>query len=108
MHLDRADSGQDLLDSPLENLCATQRIAARGPLERMRDTLAPGGRVLRARPLGGGVSSIVHSVSREAADGAREAAVVRRYGDYLVRTDPAACEREFRLLTILVFFEMTI
>jgi aminoglycoside phosphotransferase (APT) family kinase protein len=34
-------------------------------------------------------------------EGAREAVVVRRYGEYWQRTDPAACEREFVILGVL-------
>lgn len=69
-------------------------------LEQVRDALAPGGRIRRYRPLHGGVSSSVHLVRLEMADGQRQDVVVRRYGaDW--HTDPAACLREFRLLHIL-------
>jgi aminoglycoside phosphotransferase (APT) family kinase protein len=37
----------------------------------------------------------------KAVDGTHTAVVVRRYGESWQRTDPAACEREFRLLTLL-------
>lgn len=46
----------------------------------------------------GGISSSVHLVSLQTADGARQAVVVRRYGEYWLKTDPAACQREFKLL----------
>jgi aminoglycoside phosphotransferase (APT) family kinase protein len=70
-------------------------------LERVRQVLAPGGHVVRVRPMRGGISSSVHLVSLRTADGARQAVVVRRYGEYWRRVDPSACEREFRLLTAL-------
>jgi aminoglycoside phosphotransferase (APT) family kinase protein len=54
--------------------------------------------VVRVRPLRGGISSSVHLVRLRDAGGAEEAVVVRRYGEYWLRTDPAACEREFKLL----------
>jgi hypothetical protein len=70
-------------------------------LVRVRDELAPDGRVVRVRPLRGGISSSVHLVRLQAANGERQAVVVRRYGEYGQRTDPAACVREFRLLEVL-------
>ncbi|MBV9580094.1 MAG: phosphotransferase [Chloroflexi bacterium] len=70
-------------------------------LAYLRDALAPGGRVLRVRPLHGGVSSSVHVVHLKAASGARQAVIVRRYGAYAQREDPSAGEREFKLLSIL-------
>src|SRR5579871_840998 len=73
----------------------------RAALARVRDRVSPDGRVLSARTMHGGVSSSVHLVRLQAADGTRAAVVVRRYGEYWQRTDPAACEREYRLLEIL-------
>lgn len=70
-------------------------------LERVRDALAPDGRVLRVRPLHGGISSSVHVVRLQTARGERQAVVVRRYGDYAQRTDPPVSIREFRLLEML-------
>jgi aminoglycoside phosphotransferase (APT) family kinase protein len=70
-------------------------------LEQVRDCVAPGGRVVRVRPLRGGLSSSVHLVHLEFSDGTRDAVVVRRTGEYWQRTDPAACAREFKLLGIL-------
>jgi aminoglycoside phosphotransferase (APT) family kinase protein len=70
-------------------------------LERVRDAVAPNGRVVRVRPLRGGVSSVVHVVRLETASGKRQAVVVRRYGEYWKQADPAACKREFRLLEAL-------
>ncbi len=70
-------------------------------VERVRELIAPCGRVVRVRPMRGGISSSVHLVHLQAADGARAAVVVRRYGEYWLRTDPAACEREFKLLQVL-------
>jgi aminoglycoside phosphotransferase (APT) family kinase protein len=67
-------------------------------LERLRDALAPGGQVVRVRPLRGGISSSVHLVRLESASGERKTVVVRRYGEDSHHTDPAASEREFRLL----------
>jgi aminoglycoside phosphotransferase (APT) family kinase protein len=70
-------------------------------LEQVRDVIAPAGRVVRYRPLHGGISSSVHLVQVEAADGVRSAVVVRRYSDYEQRVNPAACANEFKLLGIL-------
>ncbi len=67
----------------------------------MRAALAPGGQVTRVRPLRGGISSSVHVVKLEDAAGERRAVVVRRYGEYWQRTDPAAAGREFKLLEVL-------
>jgi aminoglycoside phosphotransferase (APT) family kinase protein len=53
------------------------------------------------RPLRGGISSSVHAVRVEGADGERQTVVVRRYDAEWQRRDPAACEREFKLLTAL-------
>jgi aminoglycoside phosphotransferase (APT) family kinase protein len=53
------------------------------------------------RPLRGGISSSVHLVQLEDAAGKRRAVVVRRYGQYWQRTDPAVGGREFKLLRIL-------
>ena len=71
-------------------------------LARLRDALAPGGQVVRVRPLRGGISSSVHLVRLESATGQRQAVVVRRYGQDSHHTDDqAASEREFRLLEAL-------
>ncbi len=70
-------------------------------VERVRELVAPGGRVVRVRPIRGGISSSVHLVHLAVTGGAREAVVVRRYREYWQRTDPAACEREFKLLQVL-------
>ena len=70
-------------------------------LARVCDAIAPGGRVVRVRPLRGGISSSVHLVQVETDDGARHGVVVRRYGEYSQRIDPPACAREFKLLTAL-------
>jgi aminoglycoside phosphotransferase (APT) family kinase protein len=84
---------------------ALTRIARNGlppaALRHLCSLITPGGRVVRVRPLRGGISSSVHLVILETAQGSREAVVVRRYGDYWLKTDPAACEREFTLLTHL-------
>jgi len=49
----------------------------------------------------GGVSSSVHLIQLTDAAGDRQAVVVRRYGEYWLRTDPAAGAREFKLLEVL-------
>jgi aminoglycoside phosphotransferase (APT) family kinase protein len=49
----------------------------------------------------GGISSSVYLVKIRTSDGDRRAVVVRRYGEYWQRTDPAASGREFKLLTEL-------
>jgi aminoglycoside phosphotransferase (APT) family kinase protein len=73
----------------------------RAALDRVRDALAPDGQVTRVRPLRGGISSSVHLVHLEDTVGERHAVVVRRYGEYWQRVDPAACAREFQLLEVL-------
>jgi aminoglycoside phosphotransferase (APT) family kinase protein len=71
-------------------------------LDRVCAATAPGGRVVRVRPLRGGLSSSVHVVHVEAADGVRHAVVVRRYTEISHHADrSAACELEFKLLTAL-------
>jgi aminoglycoside phosphotransferase (APT) family kinase protein len=70
-------------------------------LARVLQTVAPGGKVLRVRPLHGGISSSVYLVHVQAEDGAREVVVVRRYGAYSQEHDPEACEREYRVLDVL-------
>jgi aminoglycoside phosphotransferase (APT) family kinase protein len=67
-------------------------------LRQLIDTLAPGGRVLRYRPLRGGVSASVYLVHLEADNGQRRAVVLRRYDSRWHRADPAACTREFKVL----------
>jgi aminoglycoside phosphotransferase (APT) family kinase protein len=74
---------------------------SRAALDRVREAVAPDGHVVRVRPLRGGISASVHLVHLQAADGAHTAVVVRRYGEYFSKTDPAACSREFQLLTLL-------
>ena len=64
----------------------------------MVDGVAPGGRVLRYRPLRGGISASVYLVHVEASDGARLSVVVRRYDAAWHRADPEACTREFKVL----------
>ena len=79
----------------------TRRGLSPAALDRVRDLVAPSGRVARVRPLRGGISSSVHLVTLQSADGARNAVVVRRYGEYYRHTDAAACVREYRLLEVL-------
>jgi aminoglycoside phosphotransferase (APT) family kinase protein len=74
---------------------------SRQAVEHVRDVVAPGGRIIRVRPLHGGLSSSVHLINLHRADGRRQAVVVRRCGAYWQRTDPAAPEREFKLLNLL-------
>lgn len=62
------------------------------------DAVAPGGRVLRYRPLRGGISGSVYLVHVEASDGARQAVVVRCYDAAWHRADPEASTREFKVL----------
>jgi aminoglycoside phosphotransferase (APT) family kinase protein len=74
---------------------------SRAAIEHVRHALAPGGRVLRARPMHGGISSNIDLLHLETRAGNRLAVVVRRYGPYWQRTDPGACAREFHLLRFL-------
>jgi aminoglycoside phosphotransferase (APT) family kinase protein len=70
-------------------------------LQRLRDALAPGGRVLRYRPMRGGVSCSVHLVRLQTADGSYQDVVVRRYSHSHHGEPSDACTREFRLLGVL-------
>jgi aminoglycoside phosphotransferase (APT) family kinase protein len=83
-------------------------VARRGlspaALTRVCEIVAPAGKVLRVRPLHGGVSSSVHLVHLQTENGRRAGVIVRRYGPYMQRTDPAAVEREFKLLDVLTHF----
>jgi aminoglycoside phosphotransferase (APT) family kinase protein len=67
-------------------------------LRVLLDSVAPGGRVLRYRPLRGGISASVYQVDLVAGDGARQAVVVRRYAAEWHRADPEVCTREFKVL----------
>jgi hypothetical protein len=67
-------------------------------MRHLVDAVAPGGRVLRYRPLRGGISASVYLVHVDASDGARRAVVVRRYDAVWHRADPAVCTREFKIL----------
>jgi aminoglycoside phosphotransferase (APT) family kinase protein len=80
---------------------ARRRRLSPAAVARVQEIIAPAGRVLRVRPLHGGISSSVHLVHLETADGRRDGVIVRRCGPYMQRTDPGACEREFRLLEVL-------
>jgi aminoglycoside phosphotransferase (APT) family kinase protein len=77
------------------------RPPAARALDALRDALAPGGDVVRVRPMRGGVSCSVHSVRLADACGVRRNVVVRRYGDDWQAEDPAVCTREFKLLDVL-------
>jgi aminoglycoside phosphotransferase (APT) family kinase protein len=66
-------------------------------LSRVRDAVAPGARVVRVRPLHGGLSSSVHLVHLAG----HAAVIVRRYGAYTQAAEPEACQREFRILGVL-------
>jgi aminoglycoside phosphotransferase (APT) family kinase protein len=78
-----------------------RRGLSRAALERVRETVAADARVVRVRPLRGGISSSVHVVHIATAEDRRQAVVVRRYGAYAQEHDPHACEREYRLLETL-------
>jgi aminoglycoside phosphotransferase (APT) family kinase protein len=70
-------------------------------LEQVRNAIGPEARIVRYRPLRGGISSSVHLVQVEGVDGVRSAVAVRRYGEYWQRVNPAAAANEFKLLGIL-------
>jgi aminoglycoside phosphotransferase (APT) family kinase protein len=70
-------------------------------LDHVRDALAPGGRVVRYRPLHGGVSCSIHLVRLQTRTGSYQDVVVRRY-THSHHGEPAdACAREFRMLAEL-------
>jgi len=70
-------------------------------LLRVQEAVAPNARVVRVRPLRGGISSSVHLVHLATSTGEREAVVVRRHGAYVQEHDPLASDREYRLLSVL-------
>jgi len=70
-------------------------------LATVRDKVAPGGRVVRVRPLHGGIASSVYLVHLESDSARRQAVVVRRYGAYSREHDPEASQREFTILNVL-------
>jgi aminoglycoside phosphotransferase (APT) family kinase protein len=67
-------------------------------LQALVERLAPGGRVLRYRPLRGGVSASVYGVWLQARDGSRQVVVVRSYTANWHRDDVDVATREFRVL----------
>jgi aminoglycoside phosphotransferase len=60
-----------------------------------------GGRVVAARRLTGGITSVVHSVTVEHASGRRERVVLRRYTQPEIERPPSHVEQEARTLTQL-------
>jgi aminoglycoside phosphotransferase (APT) family kinase protein len=62
--------------------------------------LAPGGRLLRAWPLEGGVSAQVTAFELEAADGRRRTLLLRRHGPVDLAHNPRIARDEFRLLQL--------
>jgi aminoglycoside phosphotransferase (APT) family kinase protein len=80
---------------------AARRGLSADALRQLADDLAPGGRILRYRPLRGGVSASVYLVHLEANNGQRQAVVARRYDSKWHHADPEACTREFKLLARL-------
>ena len=67
-------------------------------LEQVRTSVAPDARIVRVRPMGGGISCIVHAVRLATTDGGRHGVVVRRYGAYAQEHDVGSWEREYLLL----------
>ncbi|HET6315333.1 MAG TPA: phosphotransferase, partial [Chloroflexota bacterium] len=73
---------------------------SRAALDWLCRELAPGGSVVRVRPLHGGVSCSVYAVRFESAAGAAFTVVVRRYREDWP-DEPGVCGREFKLLEML-------
>ncbi len=63
--------------------------------------IAPGSRVLRARPLKGGISAEMTAIELETPDGAVSRLIVRKPGEALLARNPDAARNEFELLRIL-------
>lgn len=61
-------------------------------------SLAPGGKLLSAQPLTGGVSAQITALELEHPDGTCEKLVVREYGAADLATDPHVAEHEYNLL----------
>ncbi len=66
--------------------------------EQVAQKAVPGGRLLRAWPLTGGVSARVTALEIERADGSAITLVVRLYGEVNLRVIPNVAAHEFRLL----------
>lgn len=69
--------------------------------ERVARWLAPGGRLLRAWQLTGGVSAQVTALAIARADGTPWTVVVRQHGQRDLQADPAIATHEFALLRLL-------
>jgi aminoglycoside phosphotransferase (APT) family kinase protein len=72
-----------------------------GPLDRITQSLIPGGRLLRAWPLSGGVSAHMTALEIEKPDGANLKLILRRHGPRDLASNPHVAAHEFRLLQIL-------
>jgi aminoglycoside phosphotransferase (APT) family kinase protein len=70
-------------------------------LEQLIRRFAPGSRLLRARPLEGGVSAETTAFEVERADGGIEKLVVRRHGKLDLARNPRIAADEFALLQVL-------
>jgi aminoglycoside phosphotransferase (APT) family kinase protein len=85
--------------------------------KRLAQRLYPGGELLRAWPLSGGVSARVSALELRSAAGQVERLVVRQYGAATLASNPDSASDEFRLLHLLrsagvavptpVFFDQT-
>src|SRR5262245_30825067 len=73
-------------------------LIERGAFERIVARLAPGSRLLRARPLAGGVSAQVTALTFAAPDGAERTVVVRRYGPADLASNPHVAATEVAVL----------
>ncbi|MGH2598136.1 MAG: phosphotransferase family protein [Dehalococcoidia bacterium] len=73
----------------------------RGRLQQMIDTALPGGRVVSARRLRGGLDARVHAVRVALRDGTRTSVVLRRKAPDSRHSTAAQTETEHRTLTLL-------
>jgi aminoglycoside phosphotransferase (APT) family kinase protein len=72
-----------------------------GPFTALAGRLVPGGRLVRAWPLTGGVSAHVDALEIARPDGTTERVVVRRHGAIDKGHDPEIATDEYRLLSTL-------
>lgn len=71
------------------------------PFQQIAQRIAPGGALLRAWPLTGGVSAQVTALEIGRADGQPLRAIVRQHGPADLRRNPHVAADEFRLLRLL-------
>ena len=72
-----------------------------GKLQQVARQIVPGGRLLRAWDLTGGISAQITALIIEGPDGTRSTAVLRQHGEADLQGNPDVAADEYRLLQIL-------